>query len=105
MDRLQIIENYKDKISSILLALINDMHETFKHFDVTVKKYDRQIEVLANQSDVCREIQKIPGVGPIVASAITATVGGTLRLVHPLYTSIAKFNQNLTNCMRAECGY
>lgn len=51
------------------------MYEQFKTYDHQVKFYDKQIEQIAEQDSVCKEIMKIDGIGPITASAITATVG------------------------------
>jgi transposase len=72
---MQIIEENRDKLSEIIIELVKQLYEQFKLQDSWIKKYNAQIEVFAKQSPLCQEIQKIPGVGPIIASAITATIG------------------------------
>jgi transposase len=71
----EILETNRDYLSVIVMELITYLHEQFKVCDVQVKKYDRQLEQLAKQSAICNEIQKMPGVGPITATAIVATIG------------------------------
>ena len=38
-------------------------------------RHDKQLEKLANINVICKEIQKIQGVGPLIASGIVATIG------------------------------
>lgn len=71
----EIIETYKDKLTPISIELIMQLHEQFKQFDVQVKEYDFQIVQLAKQNSMCQEVQKMQGVGPLIASAIVATIG------------------------------
>lgn len=72
---LEIMEENKDKLTPIVIELVNQLYEQFKLSHAQVKKYDRQLETLARQNPICRELQKLNGVGPIIASAIVATIG------------------------------
>lgn len=71
----EIIEFHQDQLTPIIIDLIGELYNLFKIYDTQVKKYDRQLEMLAKQNPVCQEVQKIAGVGPIIASAIVATIG------------------------------
>jgi len=71
----EVIESNKDKLSVIIVELMMQLYEQFKIYDAQVKGYDRQLERLAKQHSICQEIQKIAGIGPIIASAIVATIG------------------------------
>lgn len=71
----EVIELNKDKLSAIIVGLMMQLYEQFKIYDAQVKGYDRQLESLSKQNSVCQEIQKIAGIGPIIASAIVATIG------------------------------
>ena len=70
-----IIDANKEKLTPLIVELMTDLGELFKIYDAQVKKYDRKLEILAKQNTVCQEIQKIAGVGPIIASAVVATIG------------------------------
>jgi transposase len=71
----EIIESNRDKLSTIFVELVTEIHKQFKSCDEQVKLYDKWIDQLAQESAVCKEIQKIAGIGPIIASAIVATIG------------------------------
>jgi transposase len=72
---LSIIEENKHRLTPIAIELITQLYEQFKLSHIQIKKYDKQLEGLAKQDVICQEIQKIPGVGPLIASAIVATIG------------------------------
>lgn len=72
---IQIMDENKEKLTPITVELIKQLYEQFKLFDAQVTRYDNQLEKLANQNVLCKEIKKIRGVGPIIASAIIATIG------------------------------
>ena len=71
----EVVELNQDKLSVLVVELMAQLHEQFKAYDVQVKKYDRQLEALAKHNNVCQEVQKIAGIGPLIASAIVATIG------------------------------
>ena len=70
-----ILEENKDKLTPIVTELVIQLYEQFKLFDSQVKRYNKQLEVLSNQNALCKEIKKLQGVGPLIASAIVATIG------------------------------
>jgi len=71
----EIIELNKNKLSIIVIELMVQLYEQFQSYDGQVKKYDHQLEALAKNNNVCQEVQKIAGIGPLIASAIVATIG------------------------------
>jgi len=70
-----ILENNIEKLTTRSLAIFTQLYEQFKIYNDQVTQYDEQIELMAKQDSICTEIMKIEGIGPITASAITATVG------------------------------
>ena len=72
---IEILDTNKDHLSGIIIELMSQLHEQFKACDAQVKKYDRQLALLAQEDGICEEIQKIAGIGPITATAIVATIG------------------------------
>jgi transposase len=70
-----ILENNKEKLTVRSLAVFTQLHEQFKSYSDQIDYYDKQIGLMVEQDNVCKEIMKIEGIGPITASAITATVG------------------------------
>lgn len=78
----EILDSHQDKLSSIVLELMTQLYEQFQSYDTQVKKYDRQIEALAKHNSICQEVQKIAGIGPLIASAIVATIGDAKAFIN-----------------------
>lgn len=47
--------------------------------DRQVQEIDNQVRELSRQSSVCRRLEQVPGIGPITATALVATVGEHIR--------------------------
>lgn len=72
---LQILESNKDKLTEKAIMIFTKMYEQFKNYNEQIEFYDNEIKQGASQNNICKEIMKIEGIGPITASAIIATVG------------------------------
>ena len=55
--------------------MFGGLYEELCHLEVLVQGYADKIESLAKGSDACQKIMKIPGVGPLTATAIVAAIG------------------------------
>jgi transposase len=71
----EILENNEDKLTSKSLAIFKQLYDQFKIYSDQVANCDNQIEKAVEQNGLCQEIMKIEGIGPVIASAIIATVG------------------------------
>ena len=71
----EILESISEVLSTEAKMLFSNLYEEIKSCDEEVKFYENKIQALAKASAPCRKIMKIPGVGPITASAIVATIG------------------------------
>lgn len=47
--------------------------------DRQVQEIDNQIQRLARHSSVCKRLEQVPGIGPITATALEATVGDSIN--------------------------
>ena len=47
--------------------------------DRQVQEIDNQVRELSRQSSLCRRLEQVPGIGPITATALVATVGEQIR--------------------------
>ena len=72
---LEILEINKDKLTTKSLGIFTQLYEQFKIYNEQIAMYDKQLEQIAEQNNLCKKIMKIEGIGPITASAIIATVG------------------------------
>jgi transposase len=72
---LQILECNTDKLTTSSLAIFTQLYEQFKIYDNQLAIYDKQLNQIAEQDPICKEVMKVEGIGPITASAIVATIG------------------------------
>jgi len=71
----EVLENNAEKLTQKAITVFKQMYEQFKIYEQQIALYDKEIAQDVAQNNVCAEIMKIGGVGPITASAIVATVG------------------------------
>ena len=72
---MQILEENKNKLTIKSNQVFIRLYEQFKIYTAQVDMYDKEIEQMAKQDAMCKEIMKIEGVGPLTASAAVATIG------------------------------
>ena len=69
------LEDAENGLTECFRALLHDLWEDLRQLEERLAGLDRQIEALANNNPVTRRLQQLRGVGPLVATALVATVG------------------------------
>lgn len=72
---LQTLEDHAGQLSQKVIEIFSRLYEQFKIFAEQLNQYDQDIERVAKQDSMCQELMKIEGIGPLTASAATATIG------------------------------
>lgn len=72
---MEILEENKNKLTIKSNQIFIRLYEQFKIYAAQVDTYDKEIEQMAAEDPMCKEIMKIEGVGPLTASAAVATIG------------------------------
>jgi len=57
------------------VSLIADLMQDWRRLDERIETLSTEIEALAEQDDSCRRLMTVPGVGPIISSAVVAAIG------------------------------
>jgi len=70
-----ILEDTENDLPGVMRDLLVRLNDHFKVLDQQVDELERQIKLSHKESDLSRKLEAIPGIGPITASAIVATVG------------------------------
>lgn len=70
-----ILENADNGLSAQFRAMLSGLKEELSHLDERIKGYDQQIQAVAHQDEQAKRLLTIPGVGPIVATALLAAIG------------------------------
>ena len=70
-----VFENAKRLLTDEALRVFHSMHDEFLHVDERLIVVDQQIAGYAKSRPDCRQLMTIPGVGPLVATAVVAWLG------------------------------
>jgi len=70
-----ILASDKIELDPLLRSLIHDLHNELLGSDDRVRAYDRQVRQLSRNSEVCRRLERIEGIGPVTATALVAAAG------------------------------
>jgi transposase len=71
----EILEDGENGLPGTMRNLIERLAENLKEMDRQVKELEAQIQLWHRENAASRKLAEIPGLGPITASAIVATVG------------------------------
>jgi transposase len=69
------LEDAENGLTSLFRKILNGIWSDFLLLDQRVKELDQEIAVLAAADPVARRLQQLRGVGPMIATALLATVG------------------------------
>lgn len=70
-----ILENAESDLTPQMRSLINMLWDEWKLVEEQIKKLDLELERISAADAGCTRIRQIPGIGPVVATAIVAAIG------------------------------
>jgi transposase len=70
-----ILEDADNGLSGRLRDLLQGLRAEWRQLDTEIGRIDAAIDRVAVQDEACRRLATIPGVGPLVATALVAAVG------------------------------
>ncbi len=62
-------------LSSRIIRIIEDLSGDWRRLDERIEHVTEEIEELAHGTEGCRQLMTVPGIGPIIASAMVAAIG------------------------------
>lgn len=71
----ELLEDTGNGTTVELRELLGLLREELVHMDERIDGYNAKIEVISQQNESCRLLQSIPGIGPLIATALIAAVG------------------------------
>ncbi len=71
----EILEDAENGLSDATRSLLAALGDELVRLDARVGEFDRQIKALSQGHEVCRRLMSIPGIGPLIATALLAAVG------------------------------
>lgn len=70
-----IVEDLNNSLSLCARDYFSELYTEFVEIDQLIEKYEARIRSLAKTHEDCKRLLKIPGVGPLTATAVIAHVG------------------------------
>jgi transposase len=70
-----ILSSDSGTLSPRMVRLIADLAEDWRRLDERIAVVSTEIEALAEQDGPCQRLMTVPGIGPIISSAVVAAIG------------------------------
>jgi transposase len=70
-----ILASRTDVLSPRMLRVIEDLAGDWRRLDERIETLSREIETIARQDTGCDRLMSVPGIGPIISSAVVAAIG------------------------------
>ena len=71
----QILAGRTDVLSPRMIGIIEDLAADWLQFEERIEAVTDEIDVVAKRDPACQQLMSVPGIGPIIASAMVAAVG------------------------------
>jgi transposase len=69
------IDGCDNGLSGLMRELLRDLYERFKLAEQRLRRYEELIAKVVEQDERCQRLAQLPGVGPLTATAVVASVG------------------------------
>jgi len=70
-----ILSSETEKLSPMVIHLLEDLAKDWRRLDVRIEDTTDEIKSLVAKSEACQRLMTVPGIGPIIASAMVALIG------------------------------
>ena len=70
-----ILENRKDEISPRMNDLIVGLNADWQELDERIGTITGEIEMISKSEENCQRLMSVPGIGPIISTAVVAAIG------------------------------
>jgi transposase len=73
-----ILATRTDVLSPGMLRVIEDLTADWRRLDVRIEGLSSEIEAVAREDTHCERLMSVPGIGPIISSAMVAAIGNAM---------------------------
>ena len=71
----EILENADERLTARMRRLLDFLWQEWKHLQLQIESLNEDLEHIASSDAACVRLQQIPGVGPLVATAVVSAIG------------------------------
>lgn len=76
----EILENAEEDLTSRMRSLLAMLWNEWKDLELQIEAMNDEVERIASSDAACMRLRQIPGIGPLVATAIVAAIGNGAAL-------------------------
>ena len=70
----EILENADERLTPRMRSLLDFLWQEWKHLQSQIESLTEDLEKIASSDEACVRLQQIPGVGPLVATAVVSAI-------------------------------
>jgi transposase len=70
-----ILEDAEQNLTPRMRNLLAQLWQEWKQLELDVESITEQIERISNEDEACKRLRQVPGIGPLVSTAMVAAVG------------------------------
>jgi len=70
-----ILEDGENELTPFARVLFSSLSQELYGVDDRVKTLDKEVKQLANEHPICQRLMEIPGIGPMIATAVISAIG------------------------------
>jgi len=71
----EILENADARLSTRMRRVLDFLWQEWKDLQLPIERLNAEVECIANSDPACIRLQQIPGVGPLVSTAVVSAIG------------------------------
>ena len=71
----EVLSSPPEALSPRLLRLIAELDRDWRHLDERLEALSAEIENLSENDGACQRLMTVPGIGPVISSAVVAAIG------------------------------
>ena len=71
----EVLENVNENLTPRMRNLVAMLWSEWKDLELQIAEINDEVERIASSDEACRRLRQIPGIGPLVATAIVASIG------------------------------
>jgi len=71
----EILENANEKLSTRMRRLLDFLWQEWRGLQLQIESLNADVEQIASSDPTCVRLQQIPGVGPLVSTAVVSAIG------------------------------
>ena len=75
IDLPRVVADETNDLTPAMRQLLRDLWDQLQQLELRIQAFTREIEAIAHRSDLARRLATVPGIGPLCATAILASVG------------------------------